>query len=487
MSGVAVAVHDRRDAVLLAAADAGGLRLVAAAPPGTPPATAVADFFGDDPPGVVVRVGTTAGGAFPGRPRVLVVPAAVAVLAAEPELPDGPVLVVHDDGVTLVRDGVPEPVAEPGTDLADLADLADPAGLAALVRVTGAELVVAAGTPGPLLAMYTLDRRAGSGPRPERRGDDRGPGPGAAGCADGRDPARPADRAGARLPRPVLPCPVLPCPVRVAGLRPAGGEPWGPEAAAVVGAAVLGAGVSTDTGPDTWPGSGPGTEPDLGPGTQLGPAPGGDPGPGPGAGRAAPWPGDPGAGAGPAEPGPAGAPGPAAPPADAPDRARAAIVVAGVLGAVLLGAGLLLAGPRPVPPAGATVVQYGYAATLPTGWEHTGGDPQRRRVLLTPVGGPDGADLLVLERSPLGYDAGREPDRARRELAALVGGEGPATATVGGRPVLRWSEDPGDGTVVDWHVVFDGSDQLVAGCRRPAAAPVAPACVEVVASLHRVR
>ncbi|ALE81945.1 type VII secretion-associated protein [Pseudonocardia sp. HH130629-09] len=439
MSGVAVAVHDRRDAVLLAAADAGGLRLVAAAQAGTPPATAVADFFGDDPPGVVVRVGTTAGGAFPGGPRVLVVPAAVAVLAAEPELPDGPVLVVDDDGATLVRDGVPEPVGEPGT---DLSDLSDPAGLAALVRATGAELVVVAGTVGPLLVADAPDRRAGSGA-----------------------------------------CPVLPCPVRVAGLRPAGGEPWGPEAAAVVGAAVLGAGVSTDT----WPGSGPGTEAGLGPGAQLGPAPGVDPGPGQGAGRAAPWPGDPGAGAGPAEPGPAGAPVPATPPADGPDRARAAIVVAGVLGAVLLGAGLLLAGPRPAPPAGATVVQYGYAATLPTGWEHTGGDPQRRRVLLTPVGGPDGADLLVLERSPLGYDAGREPDRARRELAALVGGKGPATALVGGRPVLRWSEDPGDGTVVDWHVVFDGSDQLVAGCRRPAAAPVAPACVEVVASLHRVR
>lgn len=403
MSGVAVAVHACRDAVLLAAADAAGLHLVAAAPPGTPPATAVADFFGDEPPGVVVRVGTTAGGTFPGGPRVLVVPAAVAVLAAEPELPDGPVLVV-DDEVVLVRDGVPERVGERGSDLATL------------VRATGAELVVVAGTSGPLPGEH---------------------GAGYVRAADTRVAAPPGGPVGSRLP----------CPVRVAGLRPDGGEPWGPQAAAVVGAAVLGAGVLA--GPD--PGAPPGT------------------------------------GEAPDEPGRPGAPGPATPPAEGPDRARAAIVVAGVLGAVLLGTGLLLGGPRPATPAGTTVVQYGYAAALPAGWEHTGGDPQRRRVLLTPAGGPDGADLLVLERSPLGYDAGREPDRARRELAALVGGAGPVPATVGGRAVLRWSETPGDGTVVDWHVVFSGTDELVAGCRRPVGAPVAAACAEVVATLHRVR
>ncbi|WP_224401429.1 type VII secretion-associated protein [Pseudonocardia sp. ICBG1034] len=425
MSGVAVAVHDRRDAVLLAAADATGLRLVAAAPPGTPPATAVADFFGDEPPRVVVRVGTTAGGAFPGGPRVLVVPAAVAVLAAEPELPDGPVLVVDDD-VVLVRDGVPERVGERGSDLASL------------VLATGAELVVVAGTVGPLPGEHTAaDPRTAD----SRTAGTRAAGSRAAGtrATDTRAAGRPGGPAGYRLP----------CPVRVAGCRPDGGEPWGPEAAAVVGAAVLGASVLAGPGP----------------GTVVPP---------------------PGAGEAPEEPDWPGAPDPATPPAEGPDRAGAAIVVAGVLGAVLLGAGLLLGGPRPVSPAGATVAQYGYAAALPTGWEHTGGDPQRRRVLLTPAGGPDGADLLVLERSPLGYDAGREPDRARRELAALVGAPGPVPATVGGRAVLRWTETPGDGTVVDWHVVFSGTDELVAGCRRPVGAPVAAACAEVVATLHRV-
>ncbi|WP_337832477.1 type VII secretion-associated protein [Pseudonocardia sp. TMWB2A] len=434
MSGFAVAVHDRRDAVLLAAADAAGLRLVAAAPPGTPPATAVADYFGDEPPGVVVRVGTTAGGAFPGGPRVLVVPAAVAVLAAEPELPDGPVLVVDDD-VVLVRDGVPERVGERGSDLASL------------VRATGAELVVVAGTSGPLLrGEHTAadTRAAGSWTAGSRTAGTRAADTRAADtrAADTRAAAPPGGPVGSRLP----------CPVRVAGLRPDGGEPWGPEAAAVVGAAVLGASVLADPGPDP----------------------------------AAPPPGSHGAGEAAEEPDWPGAPDPVTPPPEGPDRARAAIVVAGVLGAVLLGTGLLLGGPRPVTPAGPTVVQYGYAAALPTGWEHTGGDPQRRRVLLTPAGGPDGADLLVLERSPLGYDADREPDRARRELAALVGDPGPVPATVGGRAVLRWTETPGDGTIVDWHVVFSGTDELVAGCRRPVGAPVAAACAEVVATLHRV-
>ncbi|WP_308816983.1 type VII secretion-associated protein [Pseudonocardia alni] len=451
MSGVAVAVHDRRDAVLLAAADAAGLRLVAAAPPGTPPATAVADFFGDEPPGVVVRVGTTADGAFPGGPRVLVVPAAVAVLAAEPELPDGPVLVVDDD-VVLVRDGVPERVGERGSDLTSL------------VRATGAELVVVAGTAGPFLPgehtaadTRAADTRAADTRAADTRAaDTRAADTRAADTriADSRAAGtRPADSraAGTRAAgRPGGPAGYrLPCPVRVAGRRPDGGEPWGPEAAAVVGAAVLGASVLADPGPDT-----------------VVPPPGG--------------------GEAPEEPGWPGAPDPATPPAEGRDRARAAIVVAGVLGAVLLGTGLLLGGPRPVTPAGPTVAQYGYAAALPTGWEHTGGDPQRRRVLLTPAGGPDGADLLVLERSPLGYDAGREPDRARRELAALVGDPGPVPATVGGRAVLRWTETPGDGTVVDWHVVFSGTDELVAGCRRPVGVPVAAACAEVVATLHRV-
>lgn len=174
---------------------------------------------------------------------------------------------------------------------------------------------------------------------------------------------------------------------------------------------------------------------------------------------------------------------------DRPGRARLLLPAVAVLGAVLVAAGLALGGPqRPVPAGDAAVVQYGYAATVPAGWEHTGGDPGRRRILLTPVGRPGGADLIVVERSPLPYDAAREPARLRRELAALLAGEAgvtpPAPVVVAGRTVLGYTQRPGDGTVVDWHVLPEVADQLVVGCRRPAGAPPARACAAVVGSVR---
>ena len=56
-------------------------------------------------------------------------------------------------------------------------------------------------------------------------------------------------------------------------------------------------------------------------------------------------------------------------------------------------------------------------STCPAGWEHTGGLPERRRVLLTPLAAPDGSDLIAVERSPLGYDTAAEPERAQRRAA----------------------------------------------------------------------
>src|SRR5690606_30950630 len=94
-------------------------------------------------------------------------------------------------------------------------------------------------------------------------------------------------------------------------------------------------------------------------------------------------------------------------------RARAAAAAVAVA-ALLLALGQAL--PRPA--AGSTappgVVQYGYAAALPAGWAHTGGRPERRRTLLTPVTAPQGSDLVAIEASPLGYDAVAEPARAAR-------------------------------------------------------------------------
>jgi type VII secretion-associated protein (TIGR03931 family) len=183
--------------------------------------------------------------------------------------------------------------------------------------------------------------------------------------------------------------------------------------------------------------------------------------------------------------------------------AAAAVAVAGLHA---VGTALPATGPTPLADGG-ELVQYGYAVRLPAGWAHTGGLPERRRSLLTPLGAPDGSDLISVERTPLGYDADAEPQRARAELraefaravragAALSGFE--ADARFGGRSVVTYRETGGSGGTdgdgpsadpaeVDWYVLLDGDAQLSVGCRRTAAhaAVVATACATVVGSLHR--
>ncbi len=198
----------------------------------------------------------------------------------------------------------------------------------------------------------------------------------------------------------------------------------------------------------------------------------------------------------------------------APPGHRWARVLLGVALAVGVAVGLLAvrAAPEPVASAAAgDLVQYGYAVRLPAGWAHTGGLPERRRSLLTPVATPDGSDLISVERTPLGYDADAEPARARAELRAAfdaaVRAGAPlsgysADARVAGRPVVAYREaGPGrdvgrdvgrdggsDGEWdVDWYVVLDGDAQLSVGCRHTAAraAVVRAACATVVGSLRR--
>jgi type VII secretion-associated protein (TIGR03931 family) len=196
------------------------------------------------------------------------------------------------------------------------------------------------------------------------------------------------------------------------------------------------------------------------------------------------------------------------PPLGTPRRSRA---VAGVLAAVVAAVGLLVAGAGlplgPAPPVTSTspagsfgeLVQYGYAARLPPGWAHTGGLPERRRSLLTPTATPDGSDLISIERTPLGYDAGAEPERARRELraefATAVAAGAPLSgladdARYAGRSVVSYREaDAATGTDVDWYVVLDGDAQLSVGCRATPAGTdaVGAACATVVGSLRRTR
>jgi type VII secretion-associated protein (TIGR03931 family) len=186
-----------------------------------------------------------------------------------------------------------------------------------------------------------------------------------------------------------------------------------------------------------------------------------------------------------------------------PSRRRPLRGVAGAAAAAVALSGLYAAGaalpaePGPLAVAG-ELVQYGYAVRLPRGWAHTGGLPERRRSLLTPTGAPDGGNLISVERSPLGYDADAEPQRARAELRAefvrAAAGGAPLTgfdddARFAGRPVVMYREAAGgaDAAQVDWYVVLDGDAQLSVGCRHTdaGAAAVAAACATVVASLRR--
>jgi type VII secretion-associated protein (TIGR03931 family) len=171
--------------------------------------------------------------------------------------------------------------------------------------------------------------------------------------------------------------------------------------------------------------------------------------------------------------------------------AAAAVVVA----AGLLGVGKLLPAPEVTASPSELVVQYGYSVPLPEGWEHTGGEPERRRVLLTPRDAPDGAELISVERTALGYDATREPERAHAELRAaysdgLAAGEAledlDPNARFAGRAVVRFRQLLSGGAVhVDWYVVLDGTDQLSVGCRYAGPDP-ADACAEVVSGVRGV-
>jgi type VII secretion-associated protein (TIGR03931 family) len=188
-----------------------------------------------------------------------------------------------------------------------------------------------------------------------------------------------------------------------------------------------------------------------------------------------------------------------APPSVSRGRRWGSAAVAAVLVGGIAGAGTAVALPMRAPPAAVPVagvlVQYGYRLDLPAGWEHTGGLPERRRSLLTRAGAPQGTDLIAVERTPLGYDADAEPERAAAELRAAYDRSVSAgsrlsdygAADVGGRPVTSYRQQERDGAVVEWYVVLDGDAQLSVGCRHTQAGTdaVRAACAVVVGSIRR--
>lgn len=175
-------------------------------------------------------------------------------------------------------------------------------------------------------------------------------------------------------------------------------------------------------------------------------------------------------------------------------------LIAAIAAAVLVVAGHLLspaapAAPTAAPPDG-LLVQYGYSLQLPTGWQHTGGLPERRRSLLTPAERPGGSNLISVEQTVLDYDAGAEPRRAAAELRARYDAAVTAGATLeafdaganfAGRQVTTYRQhQPERDAVVDWYVIFHGGAQLSVGCQHTAAgaASVAAGCGTVVSSLR---
>ncbi|HZZ50252.1 MAG TPA: type VII secretion-associated protein [Pseudonocardia sp.] len=174
-------------------------------------------------------------------------------------------------------------------------------------------------------------------------------------------------------------------------------------------------------------------------------------------------------------------------------------VLWGLLSGTLVAA-LSNATPRSAPvsarPPPGVLAQYDYTATLPAGWQHSGGLPALRRTLLTPVAAPRGSDVISIEQTLLGYDSSAEPDRALREFtaryrAAVAAGDQLDRFTlsqrVGGRDVLAYRQrQPARGAEVQWYVIFVDDLQLSVGCQHTprGTGAVGAACATVVASLR---
>ncbi|WP_086822305.1 type VII secretion-associated protein [Allokutzneria sp. NRRL B-24872] len=140
---------------------------------------------------------------------------------------------------------------------------------------------------------------------------------------------------------------------------------------------------------------------------------------------------------------------------------------------------------------GKELAQYDYRFRVPDGWEHSGGEPAKRKVQLRRTASPDTDDVIGVEQLQLSYNATEERERALRELRAVVeraGAEGysgfVASTSFGGRDVAQYRREL-RGSVVEWHVVFEGRTQLTVGCQSTPEGrdAVVEACERVVGTL----
>jgi type VII secretion-associated protein (TIGR03931 family) len=166
---------------------------------------------------------------------------------------------------------------------------------------------------------------------------------------------------------------------------------------------------------------------------------------------------------------------------------RAAVAVAlGVVGVVTLTL-VLLQRADPV-----TVARHDYRFTVPDGWSQAGGDADLLEVRIVPDGSA-GPEAVLVQQTRLSYDSAATPRRGPGEIAELLAAEDPAeysgfdpAARFASRDVVRYRQRPGDGSTVEWYVLFERTLQVSIGCRaKPsAAAEVERACRNVVASLQ---
>ncbi|MDQ3887370.1 MAG: type VII secretion-associated protein, partial [Actinomycetota bacterium] len=139
-----------------------------------------------------------------------------------------------------------------------------------------------------------------------------------------------------------------------------------------------------------------------------------------------------------------------------------------------------------------SVARHHYQFTLPDGWSEAAGNPDLLQVRIVPDNST-GPEAILVQQTRLGYDATLAPQRGPGEIAELLAAEDPAqysgfepAARFAGRDVVRYRQRPGDGSTVEWYVLFEHTVQISIGCRAkpPATAAVDRACRIVVASLQ---
>jgi molecular chaperone DnaK len=123
----------------------------------------------------------------------------------------------------------------------------------------------------------------------------------------------------------------------------------------------------------------------------------------------------------------------------------------------------LPAGTRPI-------AQYEYRFALPSGWTHTGGDPDKRRTEVRPAGAEQGLDRILVDETRLAFDS--DADRARAADRLRTDFDNAGDSFVGfednvryaGRDVIHYQERLEQATV-DWYVVFKSHTQVSIGCQ----------------------